>query len=74
MNKILIAGIGAGALVALGAVAPATASEDVAMLSVLHGVPDLTVDVYDAGADGFAFEAACAGAAVIKHGRLELFS
>jgi hypothetical protein len=46
MNKILIAGIGAGALVALGAVAPATASEDVAMLSVLHGVPDLTVDVY----------------------------
>ena len=46
MNKILIAGIGAGALVALGAVAPATASEDAAMLSVLHGVPDLTVDVY----------------------------
>ena len=46
MNKILIAGIGAGALVALGAVAPATAAEDAAMLSVLHGVPDLTVDVY----------------------------
>jgi hypothetical protein len=46
MKKILIAGIGAGALVALGAVAPATASENPAMLSVLHGVPDLTVDVY----------------------------
>ena len=46
MKKILIAGIGAGALVALGAVAPATAAEDAAMLSVLHGVPDLTVDVY----------------------------
>ncbi|MFE5673322.1 DUF4397 domain-containing protein [Agromyces sp. NPDC056523] len=46
MNKILIAGIGAGALVALGAVAPAHAAEDAAMLSVLHGVPDLTVDVY----------------------------
>lgn len=46
MNKILVAGIGAGALVALGAVAPASAAEDAAMLSVLHGVPDLTVDVY----------------------------
>ncbi|GGI47897.1 hypothetical protein BCL57_002610 [Agromyces flavus] len=46
MNKILIAGLGAGALVALGAVAPANAAEDAAMLSVLHGVPDLTVDVY----------------------------
>jgi hypothetical protein len=46
MNKILIAGIGAGALVALGAVAPANAADDAAMLSVLHGVPDLTVDVY----------------------------
>ena len=46
MNRIVIAGIGAGALVALGAVAPANASEGTAMLSVLHGVPDLTVDVY----------------------------
>jgi hypothetical protein len=46
MKKTLIAGIGAGALVALGAVAPATAAEGNAMLSVLHGVPDLTVDVY----------------------------
>jgi hypothetical protein len=46
MKKILIAGIGAGALVALGAVAPANAAEDNAMLSVLHGVPGLTVDVY----------------------------
>lgn len=34
---------------------------------------DLTVDVYDAGDDRYAFEASCAGAAVVKHGRLELF-
>ena len=46
MKKILIAGIGAGALVALGAVAPANAAEDNAMLSVLHGIPDTPVDVY----------------------------
>ncbi|NUT57881.1 MAG: DUF4397 domain-containing protein [Agromyces sp.] len=46
MNKILIAGFGAGALIALGAVAPAGASENAAMLSVLHGVPDLPGDVY----------------------------
>jgi acyl dehydratase len=39
---------------------------------------DLTVDVYDArdsiGPGVYAFEATCAGAAVITHGRLELFS
>jgi acyl dehydratase len=35
---------------------------------------DLTVDVYDAGDGVYAFEATCADAAVIKHGRLELFS
>jgi acyl dehydratase len=35
---------------------------------------DLTVDVFDAGDGVYAFEAACAGATVIKHGRLELFS
>jgi acyl dehydratase len=39
---------------------------------------DLTVDVYDASAElgsgAYAFEASCAGAPVIKHGRLELFS
>jgi hypothetical protein len=46
MKKILIAGIGAGALVAFGAVAPANAAEDNAMLSVLHGIPDTPVDVY----------------------------
>jgi hypothetical protein len=46
MKKILIAGIGAGALIALGAVAPANAAEDNAMLSVLHGIPDTPVDVY----------------------------
>ena len=46
MKKILAAAVGAGALVALGAVAPASAAEAPAQLSVLHGVPDLTVDVY----------------------------
>ena len=39
---------------------------------------DLTVDVYDAsaslGPSSYAFEATCAGAPVITHGRLELFS
>jgi acyl dehydratase len=35
---------------------------------------DVTVDVYDAGAGVYAFEATCEGAAVVKHGRLELFS
>ncbi|WP_430646189.1 DUF4397 domain-containing protein [Agromyces sp. GXS1127] len=46
MKKIVAAGIGAGALIALGGLAPANAAEDAAMLSVLHGVPGLTVDVY----------------------------
>ena len=35
---------------------------------------DLTVDVYEIEPRSYAFEATCAGAAVIKHGRLELFS
>jgi acyl dehydratase len=39
---------------------------------------DLTVDVYDAsateGVGVYALEATCAGAAVVKHGRIELFS
>jgi acyl dehydratase len=35
---------------------------------------DLTTDVFDAGDGAYAFEASCAGATVIKHGRLELFS
>jgi acyl dehydratase len=35
---------------------------------------DLTVDVYEASPGIYAFEATCAGAGVIKHGRLELFS
>ena len=47
MKKILAAAaVGAGALVVLGAVAPANAAEAPAQLSVLHGVPGLTVDVY----------------------------
>ncbi|WP_250445704.1 DUF4397 domain-containing protein [Actinotalea sp. C106] len=37
----------AGLALAMAAAAPATAAtDDMAMLSVLHGVPDLTVDVY----------------------------
>lgn len=35
---------------------------------------DLRVDVYEAVDGVYAFEAECAGAAVVKHGRLELFS
>ncbi len=35
---------------------------------------DLTVDVFGIDANTFAFEATCAGATVIKHGRLELFA
>jgi acyl dehydratase len=35
---------------------------------------DVLVDVYECGDGVYAFEAECAGAAVIKHGRLELFS
>ncbi|RUR01704.1 DUF4397 domain-containing protein [Labedella endophytica] len=46
MRKILGAGITAGALLALSAALPATAAEGDATLSVLHAVPDLTVDVY----------------------------
>ncbi|MBC7441430.1 MAG: DUF4397 domain-containing protein [Ramlibacter sp.] len=49
MHKSLKIGMTAGALgalVALGGLAPAQAAEDVAKLSVLHGVPGLTVDVY----------------------------
>lgn len=46
MKKILAAALGAGMLVALGAVGPANAAEGPAQLSVLHGVPGLTVDVY----------------------------
>ena len=34
---------------------------------------DLTVDVFEIGPNSYAFEATCAGATVIKHGRLELF-
>jgi len=35
---------------------------------------DLTVDVYEIDRTAYAFEATCAGAAVITHGRLELFA
>ena len=34
---------------------------------------DLTVDVFEIDPTTFAFEASCAGATMIKHGRLELF-
>ena len=49
MHKSLKIGMTAGALgalVALGGLAPAQADGHVAKLSVLHGVPGLTVDVY----------------------------
>ena len=35
---------------------------------------DLAVDVYEIDPTAYAFEATCAGATVIKHGRLELFA
>ena len=46
MRKTIATGIAAGALLALTAALPATAAEGDAQLSVLHAVPDLTVDVY----------------------------
>ncbi|MET1044123.1 MAG: DUF4397 domain-containing protein, partial [Microbacteriaceae bacterium] len=47
MRKTLALGIAAGALVALAGTAPAYAShDDDAQLSVLHGIPGVTVDVY----------------------------
>jgi hypothetical protein len=46
MRKTIAAGVAAGALVALAGIAPANAAEGDAQLSVLHGVPGLTVDVY----------------------------
>ena len=47
MKKTIVAALGAGALVAFAGAAPANAAPtDAAMLSVLHGVPGLTVDVY----------------------------
>jgi hypothetical protein len=46
MRKTLAAGVAAGALVALAGIVPANAAEGDAQLSVLHGVPGLTVDVY----------------------------
>ena len=50
MRTTLVAGIAAGALIALGGALPATAAEGDASLSVLHAVPGVTVDVYVNGA------------------------
>ncbi|WP_062381779.1 DUF4397 domain-containing protein [Demequina pelophila] len=46
MRTSILAGAAAGTLLAAGAAAPAFADDHMASLSVLHGVPDLTVDVY----------------------------
>jgi len=47
MRKTFFASIAAGTVLAAGLGAPAMAVEDgMAELSVLHGVPELTVDVY----------------------------
>ncbi|WP_296667827.1 DUF4397 domain-containing protein [Demequina sp.] len=58
MRTSIMAGVAAGTLLAAGAAAPAFAVEDgKADLSVLHGIPGLTVDVYVNGAltlDDFA--------------------
>jgi hypothetical protein len=57
MRKSLLAGGAAGLALALVGAVPATADEHTAKLSVLHGVPDLVVDVYvngDLTLDDFA--------------------
>lgn len=57
MRTRLIAGGAAGLVLALGSALPAAAADGDATLSVLHGVPDLTVDVYvngDLTLDDFA--------------------
>lgn len=46
MRKRLIAGTAAGFALALTGAVPAAADGHEAQLSVLHGIPDLTVDVY----------------------------
>lgn len=46
MRKKILAAVAAGAIAALGAVAPAQADTSGAVLSVLHGIPDTPVDVY----------------------------
>ena len=51
VRKAISAGVAAGALLALAAIAPANAiSSTTADLSVLHGIPDTPVDVYVNGA------------------------
>ena len=57
MRKLLATGIAAGAFIAMAAIVPVNAAEGDAQLSVLHGIPGLTVDVYVNGAltlDNFA--------------------
>ena len=47
MRKKILAAVAAGAIAALGAIAPASAdTSSNAVLSVLHGIPDTPVDVY----------------------------
>ncbi|THG29053.1 DUF4397 domain-containing protein [Glaciibacter flavus] len=46
MRKTLVAGIAAGALIALAGALPAHAADGDAQLSVFHAVPGVTVDVY----------------------------
>ncbi|MFC6324790.1 DUF4397 domain-containing protein [Microbacterium koreense] len=58
MRKTLALGVAAGAIAAMGLIAPAhAAGADNAQLSVLHGIPDTPVDVYvngDLTLDDFA--------------------
>ena len=46
MRKLLATGIAAGAFIAVAAIVPANAADGDAQLSVLHGIPGMTVDVY----------------------------
>lgn len=57
MRKSMIAAAAAGSVLAASIAAPALADDHEAQLSVLHGIPGLTVDVYVNGAltlDDFA--------------------
>lgn len=46
MRKQIATGIAAGALIAIAGIVPANAADGDAQLSVLHGIPEMTVDVY----------------------------
>lgn len=73
-NKIFTAGAGAAAIAAIALAGPAQAADGDAQLSVLHGVPGLTVDVWvngDRTLDDFA-PGTLAGPLALPAGAYEL--